>query len=359
MVKHNNAPKPSWLTRLTPPSWRRRWERWISRRLPAQKQVTLSHKGIFILPSGFGLAWLGLVVVLYLFGTNYQNNLIIGLSLVLASVFHTCIIYSYKNLAGLTFSALTPPEGVAGDTMPMPIKLSGQTDKHHTNTTHQQICLNFAHQRHIRVHHSGELTDATIPFDNPARGLLRPGRITVSSYFPLGLCRAWSYVDLDLQHIIYAKPQPSEIQLTSVASQDATNEQHGKLRPGVDDFKGLTPYIDGESLKQVAWKQWAQGKGMFTKVFAEPEGAPVWLSYQRHSAESVESQLSHLAWQVDSLSRKQQMFGLSLLHYAIEPNNGDAHRKACQIALATFALSSNTHPDSHSCSANLGGKNEG
>ena len=93
MVKptsHSNIIKPSLLEQAIPLSIKKRWSAWISRRLPPSAKVTLGHKGIFILPSAFGLVWLALVVLLYLFGTNYQNNLVIGLSLLLASIFNTC-----------------------------------------------------------------------------------------------------------------------------------------------------------------------------------------------------------------------------------------------------------------------------
>ena len=122
----------SWLIRHIPPSIKQRWSRWISKRLPPQAKVTLSHKGIFILPSAFGFAWLALILLLYLFGTNYQNNLVIGLSLLLGSVFHTCIIYSYKNLAGLTFSAVTPADAYAQQSHSFPILLTGHNKQ--TNT---------------------------------------------------------------------------------------------------------------------------------------------------------------------------------------------------------------------------------
>ncbi|WP_394132676.1 DUF58 domain-containing protein [Shewanella maritima] len=312
-----------------------KWDSWIARRLPAKSVVTLTHKGIFILPSAFGIAWLLLILLLYIFGTNYQNNLIIGLSLLLASLFHTCLIYSYKNLAGLTFSVQTPPEAHAGETLPFPVKLTGKNNKH-SHTTHQQICLNFAGQRHIRVHQNGEQTITSVPFEQPKRGRIQPGRITVSSNFPLGLCRAWSYVDLDIEHVVYAKPSPSDIHLSSIDSPNEQAQLHGKLKPGVDDYKGLKSYVPGESLKQVAWKQWAQGKGMLTKEFAEPEGAPVWLTFNPQSYESLELQLSHLAWQVDTLTQAQQMFGLQLNGKTIEPDTGEAHRQACQTAIALF-----------------------
>jgi uncharacterized protein (DUF58 family) len=341
----NGAIKPSRFRGLIPASLTQRWSRWISKRLPPQKQITLSHKGIFILPSGFGLVWIGLIVLLYLFGTNYQNNLVIGLSLLLASVFHTCIIYSYKNLAGLTFNAVTPPQGYAEDSMPFPIMLTGHTRQNNPDTTHQQICLQFSYQRHVRVKQMHEQTIAIVPFEQPKRGKLNPGRIKVSSYFPLGLCRAWSYVDLDIHHVIFAKPEMCDIELVSHISDNDNHNEHGKLRPGVDDYKGLRSYIPGESLKQVAWKKWAQGKGMLSKEFAEPEGLPVWLTLANTSGNDIEHKLSKLAWQVDKLSQSQQIFGLILDEHIINQQTGEAHRVACHTAIATYHAPTHMNPD--------------
>ncbi|UAL42312.1 DUF58 domain-containing protein [Shewanella inventionis] len=337
--------QPSWFLRAIPASVTQRWDRWLKRRLPPQKHITLSHRSIFILPSGFGLFWIGLIVLLYLFGTNYQNNLVIGLSLLLASVLNTCIIYSYKNLAGLSFNAINPPIAYAGDSTPFPIMLTANASNKHTDTTHQQICLQFSHQRHTRLKHMEQQTIATVPFEHPKRGYLNPGRIKVSSHFPLGLCRAWSYVDLDIQHVIFAKPEASDIILTSQVSDNDSQYEHGKLRPGVDDYKGLRAYVPGESLKQVAWKQWAQDKGMLSKEFAEPEGLPVWLNLANTSGKDIEQQLSRLAWQVDKLSQSKQIFGLKLGHTVINQQTGEAHRIACQTAIATYQVYGSINPD--------------
>ena len=215
--------------------------------------------------------------------------------------------------------------------------LTGHSNQRQQNTSHQQICLQFSRQRHVKLKQANEQSIAMVPFEHPSRGRLKPGRITVSSHFPLGLCRAWSYVDLDINHIIFAKPQPCQIELFShEVSNDPLND-HGQLKAGVDDYKGLRSYQQGESLKQVAWKQWAQDKGMLTKEFAEPEGAPVWLKLHNHNANELEQALSMLAWQVDKLSEKNQIFGLILGGKTIKQSNGEAHRIACQTALALFS----------------------
>ncbi|WP_144206675.1 DUF58 domain-containing protein [Shewanella donghaensis] len=332
-----------WYSRFIPARIKQRWNRWLDKRIPAKKQITLTHRSIFILPSGFGVAWFVLIIVLYLFGTNYQNNLVIGLSLLLASVFHSCIIYSYKNLAGLTLTSSTPEESYAHTSMSFPLTLSGKVTKDNSHTSHQQICLNLAGQRHSRITDVGESFDTSVSCSEQSRGRYNPGRIEVSSNFPLGLFRAWSYVDLNINHIIYAAPMSSNVSLTSVNSDNQTEFEHGKLQPGVDDYKGLKPYVEGESLKQVAWKQWAQGRGMLTKEFAQPEGKPVWLSLQRTQGDSIEQKLSKLAYQVDLLSQSQQVFGLALHQQIIEQDSGESHRKRCQQLIALYGSTPHQH----------------
>ncbi|WP_259394856.1 DUF58 domain-containing protein [Shewanella sp. SR44-3] len=347
------APRQTLLMRLTlkaiPKKLRLRWQKWLAKRIPASRQFTLSHKSIFILPSAFGLAWIGLILLLYLFGTNYQNNLIIGLSLLLASLFQTCIIYSYKNLAGLRLSAIKNPQIYAGGTASFAVELShhdlglaaSQSNPHGSrDNRHQQICLRFANQHHVRVKHVINEQLTYVPLDNCQRGRLNPGRITVESYFPLGLCRTWSYVDLDLQQIIFAKPKPYEI-ILSAADKEAQEDEHGLQRAGVSEFNELRAYVPGESLKQVAWKQWAQGKGLLTKTFSQPQGKPLWLLLANITGHDIEERLSKLAWQVDELSRRQQVFGVVLDNaHTIEQNIGDSHRITCQQAIALFQTKS-------------------
>jgi uncharacterized protein (DUF58 family) len=346
--------RPHFLQRLIPLRLRLRWQKWLAKRIPASRQFTLNHKSIFILPSAFGLAWIGLILLLYLFGTNYQNNLIIGLSLLLASLFQTCIIYSYKNLAGLRLSAKKNPQIYAGDTASFAVELSHQSSQLNVSSSanhtvdagghtrlkdasrHQQICLRFAGQHHVRIKQVRSEKLAYVPFDNSRRGRLIPGRITVESYFPLGLCRTWSYVDLDLQQIIFAKPKHNEINL-SAAEAEEKEDEHGLQRTGINEFNELRAYVPGESLKQVAWKQWAQGKGLLTKTFSQPQGKPLWLLLAQIPGQDFEDRLCKLAWQVDELSQRQQIFGLVLdNNHTIKQDTGDKHRIACQQAIALF-----------------------
>ncbi|ABS08192.1 MULTISPECIES: DUF58 domain-containing protein [Shewanella] len=312
------------------------WQRWLARRLPPSPEITLSHRSIFILPSGFGLVWLGLVLLLYLFGTNYQNNLVIGLSILLLSLFNTCILYSYKNLAGLHLRAMTPPEVYAGETLTFPVLIS----THHSG---HNIQLNYPHNRTYTVQNIGtDEQQALVPFEYHQRGQVSPGRLKIESFYPLGLCRAWSHVDLAISHLVFAQPIEAPLLLEADHTQSEQDPLllAGKHVSGIDEFKGLKPHVLGESLKQVAWKQWAQGRGMLSKEFQQPQGDPVWLRL-RPDAKRLETQLSQLSWQINKLTQLEQYFGLHLQtpmgeDILIAPSIGHNHRIACHKALALY-----------------------
>lgn len=62
-----------------------RFDRWLAQRQPASLNVSLNQGVIYILPSRFGYWFIFLILLLYLLGTNYQNNLILLTSFVLLS----------------------------------------------------------------------------------------------------------------------------------------------------------------------------------------------------------------------------------------------------------------------------------
>ncbi|QXP45002.1 DUF58 domain-containing protein [Shewanella eurypsychrophilus] len=305
------------------------WSRWLARRLPPSQTVTLAHKSIFILPTGFGLLWIGLCLLLFLLGTNYQNNLVIGLSFLLISLFNTCIIYSYKNLAGLTMSSIPPPQAYAGETLVFPIALSSRHVQY-------EVLLSYPNnQTNVINTIEKEPKTSLVSYKNQHRGRISPARIKVESRYPLGLCRTWSHIDLDNQMIVFAHPIESHSELSSLESDDITNpSDRGSHVPGVDEFKGLRQHIFGESLRQVAWKQLAQGRGMLSKEFQQPQGQPIWLTLDNLTAKDIEERISKLTWSVDRLSERGQIFGLAIGQHKITPSQGEQHRVHCLQTLA-------------------------
>ncbi|MGI2261032.1 DUF58 domain-containing protein [Shewanella sp. GXUN23E] len=304
------------------------WQRWLDYKLPAARQHTLSHNGIFILPTAFGIFWLLLVVLLFLFGTNYQNNLVIALSLIMGSIFNTCLIFGYRNLAGLTLKSGLPAQVYAGETLAMPIQL----DARHAGW---QIELAYPGNQTTEIPRiTGHPLQVLVAIRQTLRGRLTPGRLKVSSCYPMGLCRAWSHLDMAVEPLVFAAPIKPEHAKRYTGQAGQRDLQSGTRVAGVDEFSGLRDYIPGESPKQIAWKQVAQGRGMLIKQFEQPHGNAIWLTLPDEQA--LEQHLSALGYLVDNLSRDKQIFGLSLISITLGPGTGEAHRLACQEAIALY-----------------------
>ena len=81
--------------------WRARWQRWLGRRIPAQSEVRLNQRRIFIIPTRQGLGFLLLIALLLIGAINYQNNLAYFLTFWLLSLFLVAILHTYRSLSGL------------------------------------------------------------------------------------------------------------------------------------------------------------------------------------------------------------------------------------------------------------------
>jgi hypothetical protein len=70
--------------------------------IPPQNRVQLGRRRIYIMPSRYGI-WFTSTLLVMLFGAiNYNNSLGYLLTFLLASLGLVSILYTYRNLAGLT-----------------------------------------------------------------------------------------------------------------------------------------------------------------------------------------------------------------------------------------------------------------
>ncbi|WP_339723221.1 DUF58 domain-containing protein [uncultured Paraglaciecola sp.] len=337
------------------------WNKWLNKRIPAAAQHQLNHKNIFIFPAKFGLLYLSLCVLLFLLGTNYQNNLMLLLCYFLCAIFLVNLLASYINFARIDLQIGKCPEVFVDDNLPIPLWLNANTNGGFTahgvlHFKFQATKQNPTNGTKTRHSHTNTQIDADA-FSNPInlsqkclqRGKLTLPRVTVASFYPLGLYRCWTHLAFSHQITVFPKPLPCEIQLhmseqnSAKKSAEIANEQSGH-----DDFSHLKTYQVGEPLNHVAWKQLAKGRGMVSKQFSAVGNHIGWLklstdytlhnlSHPNHeSATALETDLSKLCYQVIELSRKQQTFGLDLGSQCIAPNSGNGHRRACLEALANF-----------------------
>jgi uncharacterized protein (DUF58 family) len=152
--------------------------------------------------------------------------------------------------------------------------------------------------------------------------------------YPLGLFRAWSYVEPDARCLVYPRPERSP--LPTAAAHEAPGGQRSPVA-GNEDFSGLRTYQLSDSPRHVAWKAVARTDGMLTKQFSGEAAAELWLDWERlPPALGLEQRLSRLAGWVLAAERGGARYGLRLPGVEIAPARGDSHAAACLQALALY-----------------------
>ena len=300
---------------------------------PERGTVVLVHRRVYIVPARLG--WIfGATLALLLIGSiNYALSLGFALTFLLAGMGLAGMVHTARNLARLAVSAGRADPVFAGESAQFRLYLDGRAafDRPAILVRH----LGCGAQLVLDVP-AGALAEVVLPVPAPQRGWLPLGRVMLETRFPLGLFRAWSYLEPDARCLVYPRPERSPLPPYSAEA------AAGALRsptPGNDDFSGLRGYQLSDSPRHVAWKAVARSDDMLTKQFTGEAAAELWLDWQLlPAAMALETRLSRLAGWVLAAERSGIQYGLRLPGAELAPARGDAHRAACLQALALYQL---------------------
>ena len=311
--------------------WRRfreQWQqRWLTRRIPPARQMALGPRSLFILPTRMGLLYLLVMIAIYLLGTNYQNNLVLLVSYCLGSLFMAAMWLTHRNLLGLELLGGSTVLGEAGSQVPIQVTV---------RSVRPCQALHFAlNEGSLWLAQANSTPRSlTLPVRGMQRGRLPLDRLRVESRYPLGLFRCWSLLDLQLEAWLSPKPLYGPLRGRSPSGQKGTQGQAGPAPLG--DFDMLRAHQSGEPLGRIAWKQFAQGRGLLVKQFQEPEQDDTHLSLQGVTGTDLEQRLSALAWWCADYGKRGIPFTLTLTGQTLGPESGPAFLRHCQLALAHF-----------------------
>ncbi len=305
------------------------FQRWAAKRSPRAYRVVLEHRTIYVFPSKQGVAFLLTVLLIWLLGTNYQNNLILGLSFFLTSLMFVSVIHAFKNLLGLTFTPDASQHAAVGDMAPFDILLSSN---HQAN--HHSLLMSVDGAEVVRADlNAGQTTLVHLSLNARHRGWLKLPRIVLKSYFPFGLIRAWAYIELSHRALIF--PRPIACDQPPLGAGQGEEGIYLSAQRG-DEFQGFQTYQPGSPLSQIAWKQYARGAGMHLKDYRALQSQHYWLDWESVNARDTELALSNLSYWVNHFADNNIEFGLRLPNITIEMGMGDVHRLNALMALALF-----------------------
>ena len=317
-----------------PRAWVERARERFLRRTPSDgPAVTLAHARIYIVPSRRGLAVIGTLATMLVASLNYGLALGLVVTFLLTGLVSAALLHTFRNLAGLTVRPSGAGETFAGARIAFTLGLDpGGRDR---------IAIELAPRGS-----SPKVVDVafdavpaiTLEVDAPRRGRVALGRVTVSSTWPLGLWRGWSYVHFPLEGIAYPAPEPGAPALPpgTLAADEATLSGAGDA-----ELAGLREYQRGDPMQRVAWKAVARGGGWYTKEFdgAGGSGGPVSLDYAALPPSlPPEARLSRLAAWVLACERAGRPYALSLPGLRIAAGLGREQRRDVLGALALFEV---------------------
>lgn len=303
---------------------------WARRRQgPDAPPFTLHSRRIYILPTRLGVMFGVTVVVMLIAGFNYANSAALFLTFLLAGFALVTMHQCHRNLLRATFVTASAPPMFAGTQGVLHVTLGNDA--------------RFARYGIDVAAFDGTPGSLDIPIDSHAqtavplpvskRGVLRIDRLHISTSYPYNLFRAWTWVHLPLEVLVYPRPHGSAPMPVESGHKTGTRAM---ALAGADEWMSLRPFRDGDSPRQVDWKAYARGSPLLVKEYSTLGADLRLFDFARLRQLDVETRLEQLArWIVDADSRGER-YGLAMPGRFFEPDSGPQHRHECLEALARY-----------------------
>lgn len=313
-----------------PLSWRQRLvlSRFFRGEAPVSGPIELTQRRIFILPTQRGLGMVFTIILMLLMAFIYNNNLVYLQAFLLASLFFVTILHTYKSLAGLLVVVASAKPVFAGELASFSLTV--------TNPVNQvRPSLVVSLENELAFNLTGmETTKLGLLVKARRRGWQALSTVTLSSQYPLGIFRTWSPLRFDARVLVYPRPSSEALPFPIVTGDRASGLKQTD-RAGVDDFNGIREYQIGDSPRQIHWKAYAKGQGLFSKQYASDVGnCDLWLSLEQAPGADLEERLSRLCrWVLDAEAAGLR-YGLRLPTATVALDNGPQHQAECLAKLA-------------------------
>ncbi|MFW1839335.1 DUF58 domain-containing protein [Acinetobacter gyllenbergii] len=292
---------------------------WIAKRFQVDQSKTLRQKDVLVFIYKQGFLYLILILITFIAGINYANNLILGFCFLISAILCISFYLTFKQLHDLQIDLVPPEVGQVDQVLSLKllIKQSVASARYLRIQWQAREQLIYIDQ----TQHSVEL-----PFIAEKRGLYEFETIKIYSTYPLGLVRAWTY--LSPKQKVWIAPKAYDWQKEH--KNQATSAQDS-----LDEFKELRGFQHGDSYQNVAWKQVARGQGFLIKMFeAQANHQHLEIDYQQIPALSHEDKLSFMMGLVEQCEQLGDDYALVLPQARLERGQGQSQLIKAKLLLA-------------------------
>lgn len=293
--------------------------------------VALHSRRIYILPTRFGLLYALIIMILLISSMNFSNNMGFALTFLLVGIGLVSMHHCQRNLSGLQLKLIDTKACFAGKHAGFRLQLENPSIN-----TRWQLQTGWDRQGTSCLDLQGDASKIfVLTLESEQRGRLRAPRIGISSVFPLGLFRAWSWVHMDATAIVWPKPAQQAERPPSFDS-NADNQQT-QAHNG-DDLSGVREYQRGDSPRRIDWKALARYGELLVREYQDGSTSSTWLDWEAIEGMGTEARLSILTRLVLDAHTAGLKYGLRLPAGVLNPSNGDAHLHECLNQLAVHGL---------------------
>ena len=298
-------------------------------------EIVLTQRNLYMLPTGAGWVFAGLLLVMLMTAMNYSNGLAYVLTFLLAATAVVSMLFTHKNLHRLIIKAGPNMPVFAGSSARFAICFENKQNQRLGIMIEPFIKITPVFNKTVLARtdipgHGRVCVDINIVAKQ--RGYLPMPTVLLSTRFPLGLLYTWSRrIILDSRCLVYPKPANQKIDL---GQEQLSGADHSGHHQQGDDFAGLRKYNLSDPPRHVHWKAVARGRGMQTKIFSGRHSEIIWLDWKNFTEHKPESRISLLTRAVLDADKAGLEYGLRLPGKTIQPTQTNLHRHECLKALA-------------------------
>ncbi len=319
------------LDRLPRNPVRQRIDAWIEQRNPITSgPVALHNRRLYILPTRFGYLYAVMLFILLLAAINYQNSMAYAMTFLLTALGIISLWKTHNNLLGLSVSLMRPAPVFAGDELTLEYHLDNPN-----KATRFAVGIQYEGEAPVYARVNAESSGLLkLTLASTRRGRFKSAGVTIFTRYPTGLFHAWGLLRFDREILIYPKPH-FDVRLEQSLSANYDGQATVDTTDG-DDFAGLREHREGESLRHISWKAYAQGRGMLTKTFQGQASPSLTIRWQDMTSPSPEGKLSQMTALVVHANQQGRKYAVTLPNNETRLDDGPTHYAHCLRLLTLF-----------------------
>jgi uncharacterized protein (DUF58 family) len=287
--------------------------------------LQIGNRRIYVLPNRFGL-FVGLALLaMTVGGLNFNNNAALLMVFLLISLCNNALIAGHLSLLGLQIRIQGPMPVFAGQRLQLGVSLQQLR-----NPEAKPYIIRFK-ENTVDAMVGADSSQFMLEIETQRRGRFAIERLSITSMQPMGIAKAWSYVNTQDWVWVYPAPQGRPLQPQYHAA-DGSGSRHSRQLS--DQPHHLRDYVSGDSRKQIAWKASARTGILQVREYEQAQAGDLLLDWYTLQALDTEARLSQLCLWLVQAEQKHLRYALKLPGLLIQAGHGSDHHRKCLEALA-------------------------